>query len=199
MTCAELVSVVREALPVIKEVIVTIAAVIGSFVAILGLKTWRRQLRGASKYEVTRRTMKALRSVHAAVQEARNALTSAGAIRYYLAQGKSLPSNEPLDLEGVERRSLDRYASARAVLREQAAEVRDVLGEEAGDKVTGVLKMVGLFDINVGLLSLKDSDAPPTDPREKPNVLYVTGDDDKYGKDLDRMISDALDYFRKLL
>ena len=38
-----------------KEIILTIAAIIGVVVAFVGLRTWRKQLKGNTEYELARR------------------------------------------------------------------------------------------------------------------------------------------------
>ena len=50
MTCIEIFTIIKDAA-------VTGAAITGAFVAFKGLGTWRRQLKGLSEYELSRRIL----------------------------------------------------------------------------------------------------------------------------------------------
>ncbi len=53
MNCVEIISV-------LKDILLSACAVTGAFVAVKGLNTWRRQLRGQSEYDLSRRILVSL-------------------------------------------------------------------------------------------------------------------------------------------
>ncbi len=60
----------------IREVMLTAAAVVGAIVAVLGLKTWRKQLRGRTEYDLARRMLRAALEVREGIRAARSHIIS---------------------------------------------------------------------------------------------------------------------------
>lgn len=67
-----------QSLQAIKEVVVTLAALSGAVIAALGLRTWRRQLKGHTEYELARRFLRAVYRVRDAIGAVRHPLMSVG-------------------------------------------------------------------------------------------------------------------------
>jgi hypothetical protein len=55
----------------IKDIVTIISLIVGGGVAIIGLQTWKRQLQGTAKYELARRTLKAIYQLKDAVNNLR--------------------------------------------------------------------------------------------------------------------------------
>lgn len=55
----------------IKDVVTIISLSVGGAVAITGLRTWKKQLQGTSKYELARRTLKATYQLKDAINDLR--------------------------------------------------------------------------------------------------------------------------------
>jgi hypothetical protein len=68
---------VSETLQIVKDLLVAAAAVGGLIVASLGLKTWRKQLKGNTQYELSRRVLRAVFKTRDAMRQVRNPFISA--------------------------------------------------------------------------------------------------------------------------
>lgn len=60
----------------IREVVVTAAAVTGAIIAVLGLKTWQKQLRGRTEYDLARRMLRAALEVRDGIRGVRSPFIS---------------------------------------------------------------------------------------------------------------------------
>lgn len=60
------------ALTVVKDVVTTVAAATAGVVAIIGLKAWKKQLKGKTDYELARRYLRAAYKVRDAIKFVRN-------------------------------------------------------------------------------------------------------------------------------
>ena len=65
MTFAQVISVS-------KDIVLAVAAITGSVVAVMGLDTWKRQLRGHSEYELSRRILVSLYKYRDAINGVRH-------------------------------------------------------------------------------------------------------------------------------
>jgi hypothetical protein len=65
-------------MPIIKDIIISIAATVGAVVAVMGLKTWRKELRGKTEYDLARNLLRTTYKVRDAIQIVRNPFMSAG-------------------------------------------------------------------------------------------------------------------------
>lgn len=66
---------------VMKEFILVIVAIIGLIVAISGLKTWRKQLKGNTEYDLARRLLKAIYEFRESIRTVRDPLISANEVK----------------------------------------------------------------------------------------------------------------------
>src|SRR5437867_2864992 len=169
----------------IKDVVVALAAIVTASAAVIGLSTWRRQLHGATRHEVARKAMRALRGVHTALINARDMLATVDAIRYNVAQGKPIPPESGrFDPEEAERIVLDRFWRAYAILRQDTEEASDLFGEEARAKVVEVFKLISVFQLRISLRV--DGDVKPP---------HATAEKDLYGDKLRSAIDAAVECF----
>lgn len=63
-------------LQIIKDIVTTIAAGIAAIVAIMGIKAWKKQLKGKTNYELARRYLRAVYKVRDAIKYVRNPFIS---------------------------------------------------------------------------------------------------------------------------
>jgi len=59
-------------LPLVRDSLLAAAAVVGAFVAIAGLRTWKKQLKIQSEYELSRRLLQGVLRIRDALQSVRN-------------------------------------------------------------------------------------------------------------------------------
>jgi len=183
-----------------KDALLGGSALIGSAAAIVGLRTWRRQIRGSTRHEVARRAMRALRSIHSTIVDARQTLLSVASIRYHESEGKPIPKDGPrFDPAESQRNVLDRFWRAHANLRQASGEASDVFDEHARRVFNDVFNVIARFQLVVALLPYVEPKAPAEDPEKKPSILYETREGDAYGSELDSVIHAALRHFRKEL
>jgi len=84
-----------------REVVLISVAVIGAIVGILGLRTWRRQLKGQSEYELARRYLRAIYDYRDALNSARNSFISTGEmLAAWIEAGYEEKEFSPLDDSG---------------------------------------------------------------------------------------------------
>ena len=69
-----------------KDVVTALAALTGAIVAILGLKAWRKQLKGKTDYELARRLLKAVYEVRDAIRLIRSPFQSVAEITQALKE-----------------------------------------------------------------------------------------------------------------
>lgn len=92
-----------EFLVFIKDFIVAMAAIFGTFIAKKGLDTWRRQLKGQSEYELSRRILVTLFKYRDAINSVRNPLFYGFEISYPTeSESKSMTPDE-IDFYGVSK------------------------------------------------------------------------------------------------
>jgi hypothetical protein len=92
----QLLCLLAEHVEQIREWSVILATIIGTSVAILGLRTWRKQLRGRTEYELARRYLRSVYRVRDRLQAVRSIFMSAEEIGAALKE-------EGIDLTGVEK------------------------------------------------------------------------------------------------
>jgi hypothetical protein len=69
-----------EIIQIVKDCLTGTAAITGATVAVLGLRTWKRQLRGNAEYDVTRRLLRAAYKIRDAISRVRQPFMSMGEI-----------------------------------------------------------------------------------------------------------------------
>lgn len=94
----QFISVLKTSMPIIKDIIISLAAIIGSVIAIMGLKTWRKELRGKTEYELARNLLKTTYGVRNAIQIVRSPWMSAA---------EYTPKHEQQETEKSENKSDD--------------------------------------------------------------------------------------------
>jgi hypothetical protein len=71
---------------IIKDVVTALAALTGGIVAVIGLRAWRRQLKGKTEYELARRFLRAAFNVRDAIKFVRNPFQMGGEISHALKE-----------------------------------------------------------------------------------------------------------------
>ncbi|OQY20711.1 MAG: hypothetical protein B6I35_10155, partial [Anaerolineaceae bacterium 4572_32.2] len=66
----------QEYITLAKDVVTILAALVAATVAIMGLRTWRKQLRGKTEYELARRLLRSVYRVRDAIRIVRNPFIS---------------------------------------------------------------------------------------------------------------------------
>jgi hypothetical protein len=148
------------AMPIIKDIIITCAAAIGAIVAILGLKTWRKELRGKTEYDLARNILRTTYRVRNAIQIVRNP---------WMTTSEYSPKTEPQDSNISENKSNDavtyayekrwEYVSKALVdLDVYILEAEALWGSSILEKVKPLHKCVSILlaNLNMYLRSLHD-------------------------------------------
>lgn len=81
---------------VLKDIILLIVAIVGVFSAIFGLKTWRKQLKGNTEYELARRLLKAVYHARDQIKYIRNPFMGGGEISQAIKEsGMEIDQTDP--------------------------------------------------------------------------------------------------------
>ena len=154
-----------EIVGVLRDAIVSLAAVTGSVVAVKGLGTWRRQLKGQSEYELSRRILVALFKYRDAISGVRHPMMWAHEIPTPPAEQAEKMSREQISFYGTSKAYQARWDKLQS---ERSSLYADLLEAEAiwGADLKGLFKNV--FDLQHELwlrirnhLELVDPDADP--------------------------------------
>lgn len=94
---------------VLKDLVLTAAAVTGAYVAIKGLGTWRRQLRGQSEYELSRRILLTLFKYREAMNGARNPVMWAHEMPSLPREEAAVLTDEQVHFFGVSKAYQNRW------------------------------------------------------------------------------------------
>ena len=78
----------------IRDIVVALAAIGSVGAAWLGLKTWRKQLKGNTEYELSRRLLRAVFKTREAIRQVRNPLITAGEFEYAAKQAGKVIEKE---------------------------------------------------------------------------------------------------------
>lgn len=134
MTCSELVTLV-------KDLILSSAAITGAVVAIKGLSTWKRQLKGQSEYELSRRILVTLFKYRDAV----------AGVRHPVMWAFEMPSPPEDESKNMTREHVRFYGTSKAyqarwdkVQTERTSLYADLLEGEAiwGDELKKLFKVI---------------------------------------------------------
>jgi hypothetical protein len=82
----------------VKDVATAGAAIVAAVVAVLGLRAWRRQLRGQTQYELARRLLRAVYRVRDEIQGVRNPVIMASEFETARHETQFPPKEKPLSL-----------------------------------------------------------------------------------------------------
>ncbi len=107
---------------IIKDIILLVVAIIGAFAAIVGLKTWRKQLKGNTEYELSRRLLKAVFHARDQIKYIRNPFMDGGEISEAIKQ--SGIEIEPKDLRHSVKYSRAVYSMRWRYLSEVLSELK---------------------------------------------------------------------------
>src|SRR5688572_23930577 len=147
-----------EVITIVKDVATGSAALIAAGVAVVGLRTWQRQLRGQTDYQLARRLLRAVYVVRDEIRNVRNPLilsTEAkeavmekakeeGHVTVAMAEGYevSVSNSEPAVYEARWRRLSDKLAEMNAELLEAEVSWKDATKHT--QPLVNVIKTLGL-------------------------------------------------------
>lgn len=130
-------------LDMIQGWIMTSVAVTGVIVAILGLRTWRRQLRGRTEYELARRLLRAVYTVRDELAYVRGPFVSAGEIAAAVEEAgldaDELEFGDARAIDAVRARRWKGLAKAMSNLQLEALEAEVLWGDAVVEQV-GLLR-----------------------------------------------------------
>ena len=117
-----------------KDIITALSAIIAATVAVVGLRTWRKQLKGKTEYELAQKSLRAVYRVRESIALVRNPFMNAGEIDQAMKEAniEGNPLNDPkvdrLSQGAVYQRRWQKLQEALAELELNALEAEDYLG-----------------------------------------------------------------------
>lgn len=205
MTCTELVTL-------IKDLILSGAAIAGAVIAIKGLSTWKRQLKGQSEYELSRRLLVTLFKYRDAI----------AGVRHPAMWGYEMPNPPEDELKNMSREQIRFYGTSKAyqarwdkVQTERTSLYADLLESEAiwGDELKKLFKT--LFNLEhelftsvrhyVELINPETEEASKEAirniDRKRRDIMYddLSEEGDDYRKDFQRGVEEIEKYLKPKL
>jgi hypothetical protein len=172
----------------IKDLVIALAAAVGAGVGVLGLKAWRRQLKGNTEYELARRLLRAVYRVRNALQNVRNPFISSGEIVQALKDAGKAPEEIKRDLAKAEvdgavyAARWKPVADAISELQVEALEAEVIWDATVSDTLKPLYKCVS--ELNVSLWQfLRDTQGgyrrglPPEQIEKIEKVVYFESSD----------------------
>ena len=163
---------------IMKDVILTFAAVVGALVAFFGLKTWQKQLKGRTEYELARRLLRAVYKVRDSVHMVRNP---------WIPEREVYESLKETGIE-AERKNIDsRFISESAVydtrwkkvtealsdLKVETTEAEVLWGREINEQIKPLHDCVNKLALNIHLYltQVKEGDGSGLDKKDKEEIF----------------------------
>ena len=193
-------------LSIAKDVFTTLAAITAGVVAIIGLRTWRKQLKGKTEYELAQKLLMAVYKVRDAIFFVRNPFMSAGEISQAMkdANIEGLPSDPKVNASSQQAVYQQRWIKV-----QEAWNSLDVVLLEAealwGDEITKLAKLLSnrtvtlRVNIQKSLRSLQDHrEINPEKINEIDDVIYGFSGDELNNK-FSAQIQESIHEFEKYL
>ena len=180
---------------IVRDLIVIGAAIVGMYVGLSGLKTWKRQLRGAARLEIARRAIRALRGLQSAVVNARIYFIHVDFVRSGGTSRLSEKLGERPDPDRMERDAIEAFWKAHAAFRLSSDEASDLIGQTAEELMQDVQVALGGFQFALVARRFRGDPKVAAPMREA-----ASGDKaDEFDRKLNAAIEKALEFFRKEL
>jgi hypothetical protein len=143
----EWITVHQPFLTFLKDLFTIASLTIAAAVAIMGLRTWRRQLKGTANYELAKRLLKATYQLRDALQAVRSPLMMAGEIAHAIkeAQLAIKPGDDNYHADGnaaVYQLRWKPVVEAYQALEVEAVEAEALWGSEARAATTAIRKSI---------------------------------------------------------
>jgi hypothetical protein len=202
-------------LTAIKDIATILSLGVAAFVAIVGLRTWRRQLKGTAEYELAKRVLKSVYRLRDALAQVRSPIITSGETEFALKDaGIELkpgdPSAHATSITVVYQFRWRKVVDAFHDLEVEAVEVEALWGKRPRDLIMELRKNVNslLAALALYLRHLRDPSAKILDPetlRTFEAIVYrmtEKEEEDRYARDLSAAISEieqiARPYLSKL-
>jgi len=201
----------KEYISLLKDIVTVIAAGIASVAAIVGLSTWRRQLKGNTEYDLSRKLLRSLYATRNAVSAVRNPWQSAGEISQAMKEA-DLEANfhdekfALLSAQAVYRLRWKSVVEATAALQIDALEAEALWGSEARDHLKPLYVLISELFSNIQLY-LRNLERPPHNQSEEASraideIIYDTSGSERpneYSQKLGAAIAEMEAFIRPRL
>lgn len=174
----------------IVNIVLAVVAISGVIIAGLGLKTWRKQLKGTTEYELAKRLLLEVYRIRNAIGYVRNPF-----LRVTEADSKN--KDVPWEVSAYEKRWKElRKAIAKFDTASLEGEV--IWGTEVLNLKKDLHKIINeLYIVVESFIRSKQNPASRRELTEKEErILYDVEDDDPYNKGLDAIIKKFEDYVK---
>ena len=182
----------REFVTLAGDVVTIFAALVAATVAVLGLRTWRKQLRGKTEYELARRLLRNVYRVRDAIRVFRNPFVSGAEILQAMRDEEI--NTEAYDPENTQHYALSQQAvyqrrwkgiqEAFAELNVDALEAEVIWGHELGEYLQPLRQHLSTLYANAQLYLRNLSDPPRHQDMESlqeiDRTIYGVGKDDEF-------------------
>lgn len=183
-------------IPIIKDLCIAFAAVGGFVIALLGLRTWWRELKGKTEYDLARKILTSVYKFRNAIERVRNPFMSASEYGSTAEPGKSA---EEIKYEGTAKAYQTRWEpvyQALVQLDEATAEAEALWGSQINEVIKSLKDCSKelLININHYLLSLRSKQALTDKQVQKIDSIIYSGD----GPEKDEFYRKLLEAIKKI-
>ncbi len=192
----------RDILTTTKDIITTAAALTAIFVGVSGLDTWKKQLKGRTDYELSRRYLRSLLKLRDSLQYVRNPLITAGE---FTQSRKEIvkESESPDTVEDNVAVYIVRWKKVQEALSDlqiESFEAQVSWGQEILRLEKPIKQLV--TKLNVNLMLMLDKELEYSEKKESHEVVYNSGSDDnpdKFTSELNIAIENVETYLTRYL
>jgi hypothetical protein len=193
---------------VLKDIVLTVGAVVAAIVAVSGLSTWKRQLKGETEYELTRRLLKHTYSLREAIKTVRYPSLQVPEVPLIGPDGRELSREQRrhMGLVKAYETRWEKVTEARDNLQTEMLEAEVLWGANVNAQFEALFKLQGelLAEIRA-YLSLSDPSVPDHTKdalhefqKEKRSVMYdsLGSMPDPYSDELARAVTEIESYLK---
>jgi len=166
-----------------KDILTAFSAVVVAIVSILGLKAWKKQLKGKTEYELARRLLRAVYKIREAISYVRNPFVSSAEISQALQEANVQIATSDSDFHKTSQGAVyqmrwKKIGESVADLDIETLEAETIWGSEVKEKLNPLRKNIKSLQVNI-LRYLRTLDGKSgiviDDHMEK--IIYVMSDD----------------------
>ncbi len=186
-------------LSIARDLIVIVGSGVAIYVGLSGLHTWKRQLRGATKHEVSRKVLRTLTRLQDAIIEVKRVVHERAFFSRAVAEGTARVYSSLLsDPDSVLQPRMRRVTREHAALADEADDVMYLFESEAKEKLDEVFQVFAKFELGYAIESSRGPEHKFTGGSGM-SVFYGGEEADRFDRELNAAFTGAIEYFRRQL
>jgi transcriptional regulator of NAD metabolism len=190
-----------EIITLIREIIISIAAIVGACTAYLGLKEWKHQLKGTTRYEVAKNVIRSSFELRDEIKRTRGRLVSSAEMSHVLEDGDDLVPDKLSHRAYIKR--LEKLDEIKRRLEMSKIEVEAVFGKdnvhEIATLISRVHEMYQAFNFVWEMSDASKIDQTTRDLVNEDRKKLYGNEDDEFGSGVVSLVNQIEKRFRVYL